>query len=164
MYWRKETYCMKHITSLWACFVCVLVLALCQVQPLFAQEEPVLEEYTISHGGAPGVTPAGITAELSDKFFGNGTATALLQFVTKNDASELSLQVRRKVKRRDFAFALLVFRVEVRGFDLEGMQIYSQDLSGFSFGDSRSGRWSEKLEGLPANIQRIQVTFIGNYE
>lgn len=155
---------MKHMTSLWACFVCILVLAIGNVQPLFAQDEPVLEEYIISHGGAPGVTPAGITAELSDKFFGNGTATALLQFVTKNDSSELFLRVRRKVKRRDFTFALLVFRVEVRGFDLEGMQIYSQDLSGFSFGDSQSGRWTERLQQLPANIQRIQVTFIGNYE
>jgi len=154
---------MKRILALWG-FFWVLTLAVCDTQPLCAQEDPVLEQYVIGHGGTQGGDPTGLVAQLSDKFLGNGSATVLIRFKTKDDASELSLKVRRKVKRKDVTFALLVFRVEVRGYDLADTLVFSQDLDGFTFGDSQSGRWSERLDQLPADIQRIEITFIGNYE
>jgi len=37
------------------------------------------------------------------------------------------------------AFALLVSRVEVRGLDSAGTQLYARDLKGFIVGDSQPG-------------------------
>ena len=82
----------------------------------------------------------------------------------RDDSGTLSLKVWRKVAKGEITFALLVFRIEIRGYDYTGTLIYSQDLDGFTFGDSKSGSWSEELKNLPVNIQQIKVTFFGNYE
>jgi hypothetical protein len=58
---------------------------------------------------------------------------------------------------------LLVFRIEVRGYDFLGKSVFSQDLDGFSFGDSTSGWWWKGLK-IPADVQLLHVTFVGNYE
>ncbi len=154
---------MKRITSLRFTFMLIFGFGFLNPQPLFAQE-PVLESYSITHGGDPETTPSGVKAALFDKLFGGGTAKARVVFNTRDDSSHLSLKVWRKVRSGEITFALLVFRIEVRGYDaLDGL-IYSRDLDGFTFGDSSSGQWSQKLHDLPANIQQIRITFIGNYE
>lgn len=159
--------CMKYITSLCITFILILGFEFLNPQPLFAQE-PVLENYSITHGGDPETTPSGVKATLFDKFFGGntggGAAKARVAFNTKDNSSRLSLKVWRKVRSGEIAFALLVFRIEVRGYDTMDELVYSRDLDGFTFGDSRSGHWSQKLQDLPANIQQIRVTYIGNYE
>ncbi len=154
---------MKHIPSLCIPFILILGFEFLNPQPLLAQE-PVLESYSITHGGDPETTPSGVKATLFDKFFGGGTAKARVAFNTKDNSSRLSLKVWRKVRSGEITFALLVFRIEVRGYDTMDELIYSRDLDGFTFGDSRSGHWSQKLQDLPANIQQIRITFIGNYE
>jgi len=154
---------MKHITYLCITFMLILGFGFLNPQPLFAQE-PVLENYSITHGGDPETTPSGVKATLFDKFFGGGAAKARVAFNTKDNSSRLFLRVWRKVRSGEITFALLVFRIEVRGYDaLDGL-VYSRDLDGFTFGDSSSGQWSQKLHDLPANIQQIRITFIGNYE
>ena len=127
-------------------------------------QEPVLEIYTLSHGGTPSARPDGLTVKLSDNYFGNGTARAQLRLKTKGDFGSLFLNVYREVVPGEVAFALLVFRVEVRGYDSAGSVIYSRDLDGFSFRDSRSGEWQELLEDIPVSIKQLKVVFIGNYE
>lgn len=154
---------MKHITSLCITFILILGFEFLNPQPLFAQE-PVLESYSITHGGDPETTPSGVKANLFDKFFGGGTAKARVTFNTRDNSSHLSLKVWRKVRSGEITFALLVFRIEVRGYDASNELIYSRDLDGFTFGDSSSGQWSQKLQNLPANIQQIRITFTGNYE
>lgn len=154
---------MKHVTSLCITFLLILGLEFLNPQLLFAQE-PVLESYSMTHGGDPQTTPSGVNANLFDKFFGGGTAKARVIFNTRDDSSRLSLKVWRKVGSGAITFALLVFRIEVRGYDSLGGLVYSRDLDGFTFGDSSSGQWSQKLQHLPANIQQMRITFIGNYE
>ena len=154
---------MKHITSLCITFILILGFEFLNPKPLFAQE-PVLESYSITHGGDPETTPSGVKANLFDKFFGGGTTKARVAFNTKDNSSHLSLRVWRNVRSGEITFALLVFRIEVRGHDALGGLVYSRDLEGFTFGDSRSGQWSQKLQDLPVNIQQIRTTFIGNYE
>lgn len=134
---------------------------------LFAQEpisEPLLEIYSISHGGHSSATSAGLKATLADQFFANGTAQAKITFRTEPNASCLFLRVWRKVAPDEIVFALLVDRVEVRGYDSTDTLVYSRDLGGFVFGDSQAGRWSRTLRDLPANVQRIQISYFGNYE
>lgn len=77
---------------------------------------------------------------------------------------EIDIQVWRIVWPGTTVFALLVFRVEIRGVDAQGETVYSRDLDGFTFGDSSSGNWSTNLQDLPAGICRVTITFIGNYE
>ncbi|MEP9410826.1 MAG: hypothetical protein HRF42_05380 [Candidatus Brocadia sp.] len=154
---------MKHVIFLCIAFLLIPGLEFLNLQSLFAQE-PVLESYSMAHGGDQETTPWGVKANLFDKFFGGGTAKARITFNAKDNSSHLSLKVWRKVRSGEIAFALLVFRTEVRCYDASGGLVYSRDLEGFTFGDSSSGQWSQKLHDLPANIQQIRTTFIGNYE
>jgi len=133
------------------------------LNPAHAQE-PVLESYSLSHGGTPAGPPEGIAALLHDKYFGEGTAQASIRFFTQNKSSCLDIHVWRTVWPGKIVFALLVLRVEIQGLDALGETIYSRDLDGFTFGDNSAGNWSTKLQDLPADIQQIQVVFVGNYE
>src|SRR5574337_1865387 len=81
---------MKRIISLCITFVLILGFGFLNPQLLFAQE-PVLENYSITHGGDPETTPSGIKANLFDKFFGGGTAKARVAFNTRDNSSHLSL-------------------------------------------------------------------------
>jgi hypothetical protein len=152
-------------TKLIFCITLLLTLAshLLNAREVYGQE-PVLESYIVSHGGTSGARSDGLDVKLTDKYFGNGTARALIRLKTKADSGILSLNVSREVGPGEITFALLVFRVEVRGYDSAASLIYSQDLDGFSFGDSRSGEWQKELRDIPLNIQQLKVVFIGNYE
>ena len=141
----------------------IFVFALLNPQGVCGQE-PVLESYIVSHGGAPGARPDGLDVKLTDKYFGTGTARARIRLKTKANTGSLSLSVSREVSPGEVTFALLVFRVEVRGYDSAGTVIYSRDLDGFRFGDSRPGEWFEEVSDIPVNIQQVKVVFIGNYE
>jgi len=127
-------------------------------------QESLLERYVLSHGGTPGGPSEGITAVLYDKYFGGGTAQASISFTTREKSSCMDVHVWRKVRRGTVVFALLVFRVEIRGFDAQGETIYSRDLDGFTFGDSSSGKWAASQEEMPAGVQQINISFVGNYE
>ena len=141
----------------------IAVFEIWTLQPLFCQET-TLEEYSISHGGTSETNTSGFSAKLLDRYFGNGTAKASVTFKMSDDSGTLSLRVWRKVAKGEITFALLVFRVEIRGYDYSDTLVYSRDFSGFTFGDSKSGNWSEDLKNLPVNIRQITVTFFGNYE
>ena len=154
---------MQRIVFLFISLLVISAFEIWTLQPLFCQET-TLEEYSVSHGGTSVTNPSGFSAKLSDKYFGNGTAKASVKFKMRDDSGTLSLKVWRKVAKGEITFALLVFRIEIRGYDYTGTLIYSQDLDGFTFGDSKSGSWSEELKNLPVNIQQIKVTFFGNYE
>lgn len=132
-------------------------------QPLFAQET-TLEKYSVSHRGTSETDPPGFSAKLSDRYFGNGTAKASITFKMRNDSGTLSLKVWRKVAKGEITFALLVFSIEIFGYDYSDTLVYSRELDGFTFGDSKSGNWSKQLKDLPANIRQITITFFGNYE
>lgn len=152
-------------SSSWLCAPLLLAFTIGAAGPSSsqAQDEAVLESYTIGQGGnqAP---PGGLAASLTDRSFGNGTAKALVQFAEGERSSSLSLLAWRRVRRDEIVPALLVFRVEVRGFDATGEAVYARDLNGFTFGDSRSGLWSKSLIDLPAALAQVRVTFFGNYE
>ncbi len=154
---------MKHIISIFVSFVLIFALECSNPQILSAQE-PILENYSIGYGSGEETTNPGINATLFDKFFGRGTAKAFLKFTTNNNSGNLTLKVWRNVRKGEIAFALLVFRIEIHGYDSQTNVVYSRDLKGFTFGDSKSGNWSKKLHNLPANIQQIKISFIGNYE
>jgi hypothetical protein len=133
----------------------------------FAQgtpEDPVIEDYVVAHGGSLGSPSSGVDAVLFDEFFGNGDAKALVKLQTRKDSRQLTLRVWRQIRRGEFSFALLVFRIEIRGFDALDEPIYARELGGFTFGDSSSGNWLRTLKDLPEDIRRIEITFIGNYE
>src|SRR5215216_3598119 len=143
-------------------FLLTFTFNLSNAQEVYGQE-PVLESYILSHGGASGARPDGLDLKLTDKYFGNGTASARIRLKTKGDSGSLSLRVYREVGPGEVAFALLVFRVEVRGYDAAGSLIYSRDPDGFRFGDSKSGEWLVELNDIPLSIQQLKVVFIGNY-
>jgi hypothetical protein len=137
--------------------------------PLVAQDpEPgALESYVLGVGQ----NSDGVTTALTDKYFGGGTARAAIFYYDRNyrqnpeaESGVLILNVSRFVRPDEIVFALLVFEIEVRGYDAEGTQVYSKDLDGFTFGDSRSGRYSKVLRDLPLAISKLEVTFRGNYE
>jgi hypothetical protein len=139
-------------------------------QPVNSQGS-VLEAYTIGQGGSAGNLVGfldGFDSRLTDQGFGAtpnpGAAKSIVQFSTKSDHSNLSLQVYRSLPPGTIAFALIVTNVEVRALNSQGALIYSRDLGGFVFGDSMSGNWSRSLSDLPANVALIKVTFFGNYE
>jgi hypothetical protein len=146
-----------------------LLLALALVSPAIAQvvEHPILEQYTLGVGqNSDGV----ITAH-HDKYFGGGTARATVTFLDRSlrqnpdgTTGVLVLHVSRFVPAGTITFALLVFGIDVRGFDAEGTEVYKQELPGFTFGDSASGRYTKILRGLPLSISRLEITFRGNYE
>jgi len=154
---------MQRIVFLFISFLLIVVLEIWTLQPLYSQET-TLEEYSVSHGGTSETNPSGFSAKLFDRYFGNGTAKASVTFKMRDDSGTLSLKVWRKVTKGEITFALLVFRVEIRGYDYTGTLIYSQDIDGFTFGDSQSGNWSKHLKDLPVDIQQIKITFFGNYE
>lgn len=154
---------MQRIVFLFISLLLTVAFEIWTQQPLFCQET-TLEEYSVSHGGTSETNPSGFSAKLFDRYFGNGMAKASVTFKMRDDSGTLSLKVWRKVAKGEITFALLVFRVEIRGYDYSDTLIYSQDLDGFTFGDSKSGKWSEELKNLPANIQQITITFFGNYE
>jgi len=154
---------MQRIVFLFISILILFVFEIWTLQPIFSQET-TLDEYSVSHGGTSEANPSGFSAKLLDKYFGNGTAKASVTFKMRDDSGTLSLKVWRKVAKGEITFALLVFRVEIRGYDYSDTLVYSQDFGGFTFGDSKSGSWSEELKNLPVNIQQITVTFFGNYE
>lgn len=152
---------MKRIT--YSCSRLLLIFALEGWRSLLAQQ-PVLETYSINHGGNQSTKLSGVDAELSDKFFGGGTTRAHIRFVAEDVSGSLSLLVFRTVEPGQTVFALLVNRIEVRGYDAAGGQVYARDLNGFVFGDSQPGIWSQELEDLPVTAQQIKIAFFGNYE
>ncbi|BBA33715.1 hypothetical protein sS8_1758 [Methylocaldum marinum] len=154
---------MKH--SLFGIFLLVLILGLEGFNPkeASAEQQSILEMYAISHGGSTGISPP-LGATIDDQSFGGGTAKARLRFETAQDAGRLSLKVWRRVRSGEFVFALLVFQIDVRGYDDQGQLVYSTSPEPFSFGDSASGFWSANLEDLPPDIQKIEIVFYGNYE
>ena len=154
---------MQRIVFLFTSILILFVFELWMPQLLFS-EEATLDEYSIGHGGTSETDLSGFSAKLSDKYFGNGTAKASVKIKMRNDAGVLSLKVWRKVAKEEITFALLVFRIGIRGYDYSDTLVYSQDLGGFTFGDSKSGNWSKQLKDLPANIKQIKITFFGNYE
>jgi hypothetical protein len=132
-----------------------------------AQEQPVLERYTLGVGQ----NSDGVATALRDKHFGGGDARASLAYFDTTRRQDptgktgvLFLHVARFVPPGTIAFALLCFGIEVRGFDSADTLVYSQDLPGFTFGDSKSGRFSRVLREIPLSVARLEVTFFGNYE
>lgn len=136
--------------------------------PAYAQQpEPVLEQYTFGMGQ----NSDGISAALHDKSLGRGTAKVTIGFadVSPQRNSNLSkgtvvINVSRKVAKGHVVFALLCDRIEVRGSNAAGEQIYSSDLPGFTFGDSKGGNYHKTLRTLPLAVCTLQITFFGNYE
>lgn len=155
---------MKRVA--FVCIILTVILWFCfqRQQLLFAQEEPILETYSVAYGSGQLENSSGIWAALFDRLFGGGTAKADVLFKSEDACSSLLLRVWRIVRPDEITFALLVFGVEVRGRDAQGEVVYSRDLEGFTFGDSSSGHWSQTLRDLPATIQEIQITYFGNYE
>jgi len=145
----------------------IVALSLIFAAAATAQEQPVLERYTFGVGQ----NSDGVRTALRDKYFGGGDARASAAFfdtTRRRDPSGktgvLFLHVARFVPPETIAFALLCFGVEVRGFDSAETLVYSQDLPGFTFGDSQSGRFSRVLREIPLSVARLEVTFFGNYE
>jgi hypothetical protein len=137
-----------------------------------AAEATVLEKYSFTLGstGMAGHSP-GAEVRFTDRFFGQGTARSRIVLLEESSSSDLTnrpmllfLDVDRQVKQDEVVFALLVFRVEIRGYDANGSVVYSRDLPGFRFGDSASGRWYERMAGLPTDLAQLAITFFGNYE
>lgn len=127
---------------------------------LAAEEAPMLERYWIGHGGAV-LSDAGFTARLNDSEVGNGYAKAQIDFAAKTNKGELKLKVWRNKKRN--APALLIDRVEIRTYDVDGLEIGNATyLSGFTFGDSQRGNWHDKIQ-LPKGTPRISVALFGQY-
>jgi hypothetical protein len=132
-----------------------------------AQEQAILEHYTFGVGQ----NSDGVGTALRDKYFSGGDAHARLTFFDTTRRRDptvktgvLFLNVARFVPPGTIAFALLCFGVEVRGFDSAGTLVYSQDLPGFTFGDSKSGRFTRVLREIPLSVAKLEVTFFGNYE
>lgn len=126
-------------------------------------DEPILETYIIAQGGNHGST-GGMQAVLEDDAFGVGTAKSRLSLQADDESGTLNLRVWRKVRRGQIVFALLVFRVEIRGYNDQDELLYTTDLPGFTFGDSASGYWYKRLKDLPGGIRYLEVNFVGNYE
>jgi len=155
------------LTTLWkALTLCALAGA------AFAQDRTVLESYSFQLGtpSSPTVS-AGAEVRFKDRFFGNGTAQSSIKLLEQSSSSTLEnrplllmMEVKRTVQPDEMVFALLVFGVEIRGWDAAGTEIVSRDLPGFTFGDSASGTWYERIGALPTNLAKLSITFYGNYE
>lgn len=150
----------------------MLVLCMVTIAGAAAQNRPVVESYSFQLG-TPSSNTVSTGAELhfTDRFLGNGTAQSVIRLLEQSSSSTLTerplllmLDVKRTVKPGEIVFALLVSGVEIRGHDSSGAQIFSRDLPAFSFGDSASGKWHERVPNLPTNLARLTVTFYGNYE
>ena len=120
----------------------------------------VLETYILGIGNSP----IDVKASLSDGSFGGGDAESSLNYSVKGNSGKLRLRVQRTVPDGNVSFALLVFGIEVRGYDADGDLILKESLEPFSFGDSASGNWSKTIRGIPAAISKLEVRFFGNYE
>ena len=125
--------------------------------------DAILERYAVRLGADDG---GSVRAVLADPRFGNGTAQSRLIFEGADGGTgpALSLRVWRTVGDGEITFALLVFRVEIRGYDAAGTAVYSRQLGGFTFGDSTSGDWRRTLSDFPDTTVRFAVVFYGNYE
>jgi len=162
---KPERGLMKHLASLFLTFLLILGPGVSSPPSTVAKElEPVLEDFSIAHVGERSWIGSGVEASIYDRSFGGGGAKALVEFNTNKNSSQLSLKVWRKMKPGQIAFALLVFHVNLRTYDGHGKIVYSRDLGAFSFGDSSSGRWSRTFRRLPADIRKLQIVFVGNYE
>jgi hypothetical protein len=158
----------------------VLSLVLFAIRPPVEAQEgwpPALEHYSLRVGADEA---RGVETLVFDRFFGHGSARASVNFRgpaalgqgdTSDDQGTLFLRVWRRVPPGIVTFALLVFRVEIRGYDAQDTLVYARDLAHgdpdvplFSFGDSASGHWSHGFRDLPATVARVDVTFFGNYE
>lgn len=142
----------------------VLALAILTGPSAFAQE-PLLEKYTLESTGHR----SGLAYQLYDQSLGGGDAHTRIELRRNRSAATLLLRVWRQVRPGNTALALLGERVEVRCYDLEGTLIFSRDFVGLEdegiyFLDSRSGNWQRRLTGIPLDVRRVEVTFIGNYE
>lgn len=149
-----------------------IILCVLAIGGAAAQDRPVLENYSFQLG-KPGSVEASTGAELhfKDRFIGNGTASGSIKLLEQSSSSTLAqrplllmLEVKRTVKPGEIVFALLVFGVEIRGYDSNDAVVFSRDLPEFSFGDSASGEWYERIPDLPTNLARLAITFYGNYE
>lgn len=125
-------------------------VASAELERTSTSREPLLERHVLQVGDV----------KLYNRTFGGGTASLKIRLTT----TQMTLAVWRKVPRDTIAFALLVDRVEIRGFAAEGRTVYRRDLPGFTFGDSASGNWTETLSDLPAGTASVSVAFFGNYE
>jgi hypothetical protein len=150
-------------------FLACLLLLVSSDTAVFAQDSvgPVLETYTLGVGQ----NSDGVVAAQYDKYFGGGTARAVVSYFDRNSRQDpaaksgvLVLNVSRYVRPDEIVFALLCFGIEVRGFDAMGTLVYTKDLEGFTFGDSKGGRATRTLRELPLTISKLEVTFRGNYE
>ena len=120
----------------------------------------VLETYILDVGNSP----IGVKASLLDGSFGGGDAESSVNYSAKGNSGRLKLKVQRTVPPGNISFALLVFGIEVRGYDADGDLILKESLEPFSFGDSASGNWSKTLRNIPVALSRLEVRFFGNYE
>lgn len=145
---------MKGIVSL----IGVIVLVSGPVN--LAGSETILERYLLKADAGIG----SLDFRLSDRSFGGGTAKSVLAWKSTTDGARLTMTVSRSVKPGEVVFALLVFHVEVRGYDETGQLTYSESIGGFTFGDSEGGRWEKNLSAAPVDLTRIVVAFYGNYE
>lgn len=139
--------------------VMILVSSLLSVG-IAASEQPILETYSFAVGG----DGKRVDASLLDRAFGGGTARARVWFAGKEAEGELRLRIWRTVRPGEIVFALLCFGVQTRCYDAEGKEIFRDETDGFTFGDSAPGEYKVRFEDLPANLARVQVRFIGNYE
>ena len=133
----------------------------------FADYNSVLETYVLGAGQ----NSDGTAVAVSDRYFGDGTARARLSFFDTSSnydpyatTGSLSLVVSRSVPAGTYTLALFCDGVEVRGYDADGYLVYSVDLDGFAFGDSRGGSYIRTLRRIPVTVADLQVTFLGNYE
>jgi hypothetical protein len=149
---------------------CFSALALLAPVTVHAQDEPAptaLERYVLGVGQ----NSDGTASAINDRYFGNGTARATVAFFDPSrrynptdTVGTLVLNVSRYVRPDEIVFALLCFGVQVRGYDEAGALVHTEDLPGFTFGDSKSGRYTKALRNLPLSVSRWEITFLGNYE
>jgi hypothetical protein len=146
-----------------------IALSVSTVTQIVAQvpTDPILETYSLGVGQ----NSDGVAVAEYDKYFGGGTARAVVSYFDRSarldpaaTSGVLVLHVSRFVRPGEIVFALLCFGIEVRGFDAAGTEVYSKDLDGFTFGDSKGGRATRILRDLPLTISKLEVTFLGNYE
>lgn len=141
------------------------MLVLCATATVPAQQQgPVLESYTLDSLNAP----TGVYYRLYDRSLGGGTAHMSLKLRREGEASVLLMRVWREVPPGSIAFALLVDRIHVLGTSGDTI-VYDRELvdpfpGGILFGDSKSGDYRHRFDGIPPTVDRIVVTLDGNYE
>ena len=144
----------------WRKAVSLALFVMALVPGQVSAEDPVLERY--SFGVKQGAT--GSEIRVVDKHLGEGTAKSRIEVSNEGNSKRLSLHVWREVKPDEIVFALLVFGIQIRGYDKSGAVTFSEDLPGFTFGDSESGDWGETVGPIPENTVQLKIIFYGNYE